>query len=130
MKIIILITLATFAFEINAQNGKIPSKGKTIYESYCLTCHMEDGKGVPGLNPPLVKTTYVLGDKSALIKIILKGLQKPIEIDGETYRMPMPAHNYLTDKEIAEVLTYVRSSFGNKATGISEAEVKKVRASK
>ncbi len=89
---------------------------------------MADGGGVPNMNPPLSKTSYVLGDKTRLIKVILNGLATGEEIEGETYTNVMPAHNFLKDQEIADVLSFVRNSFGNKAGVVSAAEVKSVRA--
>jgi cbb3-type cytochrome c oxidase subunit III len=107
-------------------NQSLADSGKIIYETYCLACHQEDGNGVPGMNPPLSKTDWVLGDSTRLINVILKGL-KDAEINGETYSNEMPSHDFLTDKQISEVLTYVRKSFGNKAGAISVEEVKKQR---
>ena len=109
---------------------KIISPGETVFKKYCLTCHQADGGGVPNLNPPLIKTEYVLGDKERLIKIILKGFNEKIEIDGEHFSNVMPELSILKDKEIADVLTYVRSSFGNKASAVTVSEVKAVRAKK
>jgi mono/diheme cytochrome c family protein len=80
------------------------------------------------MNPPLINTTYVLGNKERLIKILLKGLNENIEIDGETFSNPMPALPILKDQQIADVLTYVRNSFGNKASAVTASEVKAVRA--
>jgi len=110
-------------------NGK-PSLagGQQLYSKVCITCHQKDGGGVPRLNPPLIKTSYVLGDKSNLIQIVLKGLNKPLEIEDEQYTNPMPAQAQLTDQQIADVLTYVRNSFGNKASAVTPVEVKAVRA--
>jgi mono/diheme cytochrome c family protein len=102
-------------------------KGKSIYTQYCLTCHQADGLGVEGMNPPLAKTDYVLGDKTRLINVLVNGL-KGVEIDGEDYHGVMPAQSYLTDQQMADVLTYVRSNFGNKASAVTVAEVKAVRA--
>jgi glucose/arabinose dehydrogenase/cytochrome c5 len=108
---------------------KVNAAGKAVYMQTCVTCHQPDGGGVGNLNPPLIKTSYVLGDKARLINVVLKGMsQKPV--DGETYSNVMPPFNYLTDKQVADVLTYVRSSFGNKASAVTEAEVKKARAKK
>ncbi len=101
--------------------------GQKVYETVCAVCHQPDGGGVPGMNPPLIKTEWVLGDKSRLIEIVLKGLKDKIEIDGESYENIMPANDYLTDQEIADVLTFVRNNFGNKASGIKPAEVKALR---
>ena len=104
------------------------TRGAVVYKNVCLTCHQADGYGVPNLNPPLIKTTYVLGDKAKLAHIVLAGLQEPVEINGDEYRQHMPAQVYLTDQQVADVLTYVRNSFGNKASAVQVAEVKTVRA--
>lgn len=111
-------------------SGVVIANGKKIYQQYCLTCHMADGAGVPNMNPPLVKTPHILGDKTRLIKVILNGLSTGEEIDGETYTNVMPPHNFLKDQEVADVLSYVRNSFGNKAAGVTAAEVKTIRAKK
>lgn len=101
--------------------------GKAVYTQNCLSCHQADGGGVDGLNPPLIKTSYVLGDKARMVKVVLNGLQG-VDIDGEEYNNAMPSYDFLTDQQIADVLTYVRNSFGNKAAPISMAEVKATRA--
>ncbi len=114
----------------NEQPGLAVSikRGETIYMQYCLACHQANGGGVPNLNPPLIKTKYVLGDKKALITIVLHGLTGEIEIDEMTYNGTMPPHNFLNDQQVADVLTFVRNSFGNKAAQVKPAEVKGVRA--
>jgi len=104
--------------------------GQKVYMLNCLTCHQMDGGGVQNMNPPLIKTSYVLGDKNRIIKIVLNGFSEKVPIDGDTYNNVMPPQNTLTDEEIANVLTYVRNSFGNKATAVKPAEVKKLRAAK
>lgn len=103
------------------------AQGKTLYAQNCLSCHQADGGGVDRMNAPLTKTTWVLGDKIPLVKVLLNGMQG-VEIDGERYANVMPAFDYLTDQQIADVLTYVRNSFGNKATAVKATEVKAVRA--
>ena len=103
--------------------------GKIVYETYCLACHQEDGSGVPNMNPPLMKTDWVLGDSTRLINVILKGL-KDTEINGDSYSNEMPAHDFLTDNQIADVLTYVRRSFGNQVSAIHSGDVKKQRTKK
>jgi len=70
-----------------------------------------------------------LGDKSRLINVLLKGLQGQ-EIEGDMYDNAMPAHDFLDDTQMADVLTYIRSNFGNKAEAITADEVKAVRAVK
>jgi len=106
------------------------TNGKAVYSKICVTCHMADGLGVQNMNPPLVKTTYVLGNKAKLISIVLQGFNESVEIDGNTYSNVMPSQDFLKDQEIADVLTYVRNSFGNKATAVTLADVKKARAAK
>lgn len=103
------------------------ARGKKLYQQQCLTCHQVDGTGVMNMNPPLVKTTYVLGDKPTLIKIVLEGMKTPLTIEDNEYHNVMPPHTTLTDQEIADVLTFVRHSFGNKATAVTAADVKAIR---
>ena len=106
------------------------ARGKIVYNSICLSCHMAKGEGVPRLNPPLINTSYVLGDKAALIKIVLNGFNEDVQINGQTYSNTMTPHSDLKDQQIADVLTYVRKSFGNKASSVTASDVKKVRATK
>jgi mono/diheme cytochrome c family protein len=103
-------------------------RGKKIYTQYCLSCHQVDGSGVPQLNPPLKNSAYVVGEESKLISIITHGFNEGVEINSDTYANPMPpvGANF-KDGEIADVLTYVRNSFGNKASAISADHVKTLR---
>jgi mono/diheme cytochrome c family protein len=80
------------------------------------------------MNPPLIKTSWVLGNKNVLIEQIVKGSANKVEIDGEKFHGAMPAQTQLTDEQIADVLTFVRNSFGNKASIVTPAEVKAARA--
>jgi mono/diheme cytochrome c family protein len=127
-----LILLSNFSNAQTSLQGKSKQmlNGKKVYDLYCQACHQADGNGVPRLNPPLAGTVYVTGSKTRLIDIVLNGLTDPIEINGEEYNNPMAAHSFLTDQQIADVLTYIRNSFGNKAGAVSVAEVKKQRAKK
>jgi mono/diheme cytochrome c family protein len=106
------------------------ANGKLVYTQNCASCHQVDGHGVQNMNPPLIQTSYVLGDKTKLIKIILNGFNEDVEINGNSYSNTMASHDFLKDQEIADVLTYIRHSFGNKATAVSVAMVKSVRAAK
>ena len=104
------------------------NKGKIVYTNFCLACHQADGYGVPNLNPPLVKTAGVIGTKLYLINMVLKGSRGQVEIDGETYNNAMPPQIHLTDAQIADVLTYIRNSFGNNGSAVTPLEVKAARA--
>ncbi len=108
-------------------------KGEEIYnrEGFCATCHQTDGRGLSASQfPPLAGVSWVTGNEDRLIKLTLKGIMGPIKVKGKTYpgQVPMtPFGGMLNDGEIAAVLTYVRNSFGNKASAISPDTVKKVR---
>jgi mono/diheme cytochrome c family protein len=102
------------------------ARGKQVYQLQCLACHQVDAGGVQGMTPPLTQTKWVLGDKTALVQIVLTGM-KGVEIDGDAYHNVMAPHSELTDQQIADVLTFVRNSFGNKAKAVTPAEVKAIR---
>ena len=137
MKYILVLFALAFGFmslvrkPVSAPDqGGLPAsitRGKQVYLQQCLACHQADALGVSGMNPPLVKTKFVLGDKPTLVKIVLNGMTG-IEVEGEDYPGVMAPHSDLTDQQIADVLTYVRNSFGNKATAVTAVQVKTVRA--
>jgi len=132
MRIVKGITLACACFVFGntlAQDAASAGRGKTVYEQHCLACHQADASGVPGLAPPLIEGMFVSGDKTRLIHVVLNGLQG-VEIKGEHYANPMPGFAYLTDAEVADVLTYIRSNFKNKGDAVTEAEVKQARTAK
>jgi mono/diheme cytochrome c family protein len=100
--------------------------GKVIYTRQCLTCHQADGLGILNINPPLNRKD-VMGDKKKLIEIVIKGVATHQEIDGVTYQNVMTPNPGMKDQEIADVLTYIRNSFGNKGSAVKTSEVKAVR---
>ena len=107
-----------------------PSVGEKIYNQFCIVCHMKDGEGVPGLNPPLINSEWVNGDKDQLIKIVLNGSQGgQYPVNGETYTNAMTPHSFLSDEEIAGVLTFLRSHFENNSDEVTPAEVAAARES-
>ena len=82
----------------------------------------------PNYTPPLVQTELVLGDKKRLIEIILHGQEGIIEVKGQQYNNIMAKLDYLGNKEISEVLSYVRSNFNNNAEDVAINEVKMIRS--
>ncbi|MDB6155632.1 MAG: hypothetical protein JWL90_4085 [Chthoniobacteraceae bacterium] len=108
-----------------------PSPGKVIYETLCLNCHQPDGKGLPGIYPPLVGSEWVGGEKPALIRMLLHGLTGPITVAGQQYGVQNPPLSMppsgLTDPQIAAVLSYIRGNFGHQAAPVSVAEVESIR---
>jgi len=107
--------------------------GESIFsrDGYCATCHQPDGKGLAASGyPPLAGSKWVTGDPERLIKLTLKGMMGPITVLGKDYAgvTPMtPYEGLLNDSEIANVLTYIRSSFGNDAKPINAEFVMQVR---
>ncbi len=101
-------------------------RGKEVYGSYCITCHMEKGEGIEGVYPPLAKSDYLMADKKRSITITLKGLTGEIKVNGVTYNADMTSFD-LTDQEVSDVLNYIRNSFGNKGEAVKPEEVKALR---
>ncbi len=112
------------------QNAKKEHPGKAVYEKYCLVCHQADGSGVAGVHPPVGPGSWVGRDSKELIAIMMKGLSGKIEVNGEVYNGFMPSQAHLTDEEMADVLTYIRSSFGNNFEPVDAELVRKVRSGK
>ena len=113
-----------------AQSGvpkAIMDRGKQVYLEQCLACHQADANGVQGMNPPLIKTKQVLGDKTALVKIVLNGMTGDLDVNGDTYHNVMAPHSELTDQQISDVLTYVRNTWGNAASPVQPEDVNKLR---
>lgn len=101
--------------------------GKAQY-LICGACHGQNGEGSP-IAPPLAGSEWVTGPVSNLIRIQLRGLEGPIKVAGKEYNFPggMAALNYQTDEQVAAVITYVRNSFGNKASAVTADQVKALR---
>ena len=134
-RIILAVVLGMISFSaVTAQtNNKLVAasiaRGKTVYLQRCMVCHQADGGGVPKLNAPLDASTAVNGsDISKLVKYIVKGLNDRIEIDGEFYANAMPAADDLKDQQIADVLTFIRSNWSNKAGPVTLTQVKQIRS--
>ncbi len=116
---------------VPAATGMLAQKelsGKLLYTKYCASCHQQDGTGLPDVFPPLLLAEQVAGTKSVFIDIVLNGRTGPMVVKGKTYDQAMPSFNFLSDDELIDVLTYVRSQFSNKNDVISKADVAKARA--
>ncbi len=114
---------------------KVYELGKEVFhrDAHCVTCHQPNGGGLPNIYPALTKSDWIAGDDTLLAKIVLKGLWGPIEVNGQHFDPskgvpPMMGFaGLLKDEEIAAVLSYVRTSFGNDGPFVSPELVKKVR---
>ena len=108
--------------------GESIKRGKEVYTLYCQSCHMEDGKGTPDINPPVAKADYVKKPAKTLIGVVLDGQSGEVVVNGKKYNAIMAPQPYLTDEQIADVLNYIRNSWGNKISGtITPAAVKALR---
>lgn len=104
--------------------------GARIYAQNCVACHQQDGRGLPGVYPPLVNSDWVQDNPERLIKIILAGMAGPVVVNGNEYNNAMTAFNRLSDQQIAAVLTYIRTSsdYENGSHVVEEDLVATVRA--
>lgn len=101
-------------------------KGQEVYNSYCMSCHMSEGEGIPGAFPPLAGADYLMEDKERSIRVVMYGLEGEIVVNGTTYNSVMTPMG-LTDEEVAHVLNYIRNSWGNEGEVVTFEEVKAVR---
>jgi mono/diheme cytochrome c family protein len=104
-----------------------PSAGSRLYVNNCLACHLANGQGVPGVQPPLAGTPVPRGDPGELLGWVMFGA-RPAALPRGQYSGAMPQFAYLSDDELAALLSYVRSSFGNQAGPITPAMVAAARA--
>lgn len=115
-------------FEGERRNARGRYDGEEIYNAKCATCHGRGGEGIGGVFPPLIGTDWVTGDEATLIRILLHGMRGAVEVNGQPYSGIMPAwQSVLSDEEIAQVATYVRTSWGNEAGPVAADEVGRVR---
>lgn len=91
-------------------------EGKKVYNN-CIACHQASGLGIPGQFPPLVGSEWVDGGTKRLGAILLHGINGPLKVGGQTYNQLMPAWNNLNDEKLAQVITYIRRTFGSLPSG-------------
>ncbi len=101
--------------------------GEKIYNKYCGSCHMANGKGDGSRFPPIAGSEWVKGDQKRLIDIVLNGLSGPIEVNGQAFDGVMPPADYLKDDEIAQMLTYIRKEFGDNSPPVGSYYVREGR---
>lgn len=111
----------------NLLKGK-EAPGQVAYNRYCGTCHMPGGQGDGNRYPPLFGSEWVGGPKKRLIELVLNGMSGPIKVRGKSYDGVMPAHSFLNDQQVAEILTYIRTRMNHGGTPISAEEVQALRS--
>lgn len=101
--------------------------GKNLFGGTCSTCHQANGEGLPGVFPPLAKSDFMMADKNRAIEIVLNGKSGPVTVNGKEFNSVMPPMSQLNNDEIANILTYVRNSWGNSGDAVTAEEVAKVK---
>ena len=109
-----------------ANTASAAVSGEALYKKTCIACHQENGQGIASTFPPLAKSDF-LSNKELAIGQVIKGKSGELMVNGIKYNNVMPPQQ-LNDEEIAAVLTYVYSNFGNSGAPVTTAEVKSVRA--
>lgn len=106
--------------------------GEQLYQQRCVTCHQPNGQGVPNTYPPLAGSEYATAANVAVpIRVLMHGMQGPVTVKGQRFESVMPAYGLgieMSDDEVAAVLTYVRSAWGNTASAVTPQDVARVRA--
>ncbi len=105
------------------------ARGEATFLGVCATCHQRDGAGMASVFPPLANSDYLMADRERSIRIVLAGLSGPVTVNGVPFNGAMPTFSNLTDHEVADVLTHVRSHYGNSGDAITDDEVRAVRES-
>jgi mono/diheme cytochrome c family protein len=115
-------------FEAKVASQESAVDGAQVYQANCASCHQAQGEGLPGAFPPLAASEWVIGEARIPVKILLKGLTGPITVKGQSYNGVMPSFEaVLNDAEIAAVVTYIRSHWGNQVNEVGESQVKALR---
>lgn len=117
------------AAKLDPAQQKRFDKGKERYLTLCVACHQLNGQGLAGLAPPLAESEWVEGSEQRLARIILHGVRGEITAAGVTFNVEMPPLGAaLDDEAIAEIMTYVRNEWGNRAAPVETSVVKAIRA--
>lgn len=119
--------MATFAQKQKSDLKESIARGKEIYATQCMSCHMDEGQGIEDVYPPLAKADYLMKDKMRSIDNVIHGVTGEIVVNGRTYNMEMMPFEFLTDQEVSDVLNYIRNSWGNKGEAVTPEEVSAAR---
>jgi mono/diheme cytochrome c family protein len=112
------------------RSGPDLRRGRALFESNCALCHNPDGMGKPNQAPPLAGSEWVTTEGvNRVIRIPLVGLNGPLEVKGQQWNLSMAGMGAAySDADLAAVLCYIRTSWGNKASPVTAEQVKKVKA--
>jgi nitrite reductase (NO-forming) len=113
----------------STRNNSPMEAGKSVFMQTCFACHQPNGQGLQNVFPPLAGSDFLMADKARSIAIVLKGCAGAVTVNGKKYVSAMPSLAVLSDEQIANVLTYVRNSWGNAGEAVTAAEVRAARQS-
>jgi mono/diheme cytochrome c family protein len=124
--VIIMMVIVFIASCKSSVSAAKMEEGKKVYDTNCQGCHMENGMGVPRMNPALVNSPYVMGHPNSLIELVLRGSEF-FGTAKRSYNNQMASFHALTDDQIASLLTYIRNNYAKTGDEISADDVKNVR---
>lgn len=107
------------------ENRRSYPQGESLYKTHCASCHIDDGLGLRGVIPPLAGSDFLARDPAYTACIIRNGLQGEITVNGMTYKEPMAAIPQLSDFQIANIINYINSAWGNELGYVSVPEIRK-----
>ena len=122
-----LVTTAAVAAETAKPETDTMKRGQAVYSRTCIACHQPTGMGLPPVFPPLAGSEWIAKSASIAVRNITNGMMGPVTVKGVTYNSMMPPVAGVTDKDIADVVTYVNNSFGNTGPVVTEAEVSAIK---
>jgi mono/diheme cytochrome c family protein len=116
-----ILVAKTWAWQGSDLEASI-ARGKTIYNTQCVTCHREKGEGIKDVYPPLAKSDYLMANKPRSISIVVNGASGEMTVNGAKYDGDMLSVD-LPDEQVSDVLNYVRNSWGNEGEAVKPEEV-------
>jgi mono/diheme cytochrome c family protein len=102
------------------------TRGREVYVTYCLSCHMDQGEGIEGIYPPVAKSDYLMADKNRAILQVLYGVTGEMTVNGKVYNGQMTGVD-INDEQVSDVINYIRNSFGNKGGAVTPAQIAPLR---
>lgn len=118
-----IFILSSFLINKDKELAESIKRGEQVYMTSCVSCHMEDGTGMQGAFPPLAQSDYLMADTYRAIKQTKEGVQGEMTVNGITYYGFMPAQD-LNEKQLADVMNYIRNSWGNKGGLVTVEDIK------
>lgn len=125
---LLVLSVMANAQDKNPPSAEVMKRGQAVYSRTCIACHQPTGLGIAPVFPPLAGSEWVAMAPSVLVRNVLHGMTGPISVKGTVYNGMMPAVAGLSDGDIADVATYVRNSFGNTGSVVTEDDIKAIKA--